>query len=586
MDEQPFVWRKAIIIISVVALLTIGVGIIIYVTVARDRIAPTPTLEAGGTLSVTPSAPGTPGATSSATVVGLVREYSPGALIIVLTPIEGDVEQIIVTEAVRVTTTEGKLASVQGIGSGATIYAEGDLDALGRMVARQIVIMEAAQTPTSTLSETPVTPTLEPTEESTPTPPVTPLGAWSGEYYSNVSLAGTPAVVREDAAIDFAWGHGSPHQEIPVDGFSVRWVGRWPFDQGSYRFYAYSDDGVRVWVNGAPVIDQWQDQAAALSSSDITLPAGEHDVRVEYYDGTGDAQVRVWWEYRGAYPEWKAEYYANTGLEGEPVLVRNDASIDMAWGQDPPAPQVPADGFSVRWTRIVTFEEGPYRFSARADDGIRVWVDDVLLINEWHQARPDVYAGDIWLDSGPHALRVEYYDAGGEALARLTWQRTEGFQAWRGEYYANSDLNGRPAFVRDDAAIQFDWGEGSAGPGLPVDGFSARWQRVLALEAGTLRFRARADDGVRIYVDGVMVVDGWQLQGQPHTGQVVLASGDHTIAVEYCDRGGRAFIDVDWELLSPTPTAIASPPSATPETEASTGPSTTEIPPSGAVGDG
>ena len=61
---------------------------------------------------------------------------------------------------------------------------------------------------------------------------------------------------------------------------------------------------------------------------------------------------------------------------------------------------VPADNFSARWTRRVPFEDGLYRFSARADDGIRVWIDGETLIDQWNGDTSKTYTADLPLAKG------------------------------------------------------------------------------------------------------------------------------------------------------------------------------------------
>ena len=64
-------------------------------------------------------------------------------------------------------------------------------------------------------------------------------------------------------------------------------------------------------------------------------------------------------------------------------MVRNDQAINFDWGYDAPVAGLAADEFSVRWTRTVNFAAGYYRISVRADDGVRLWLDDGLLIDRW-----------------------------------------------------------------------------------------------------------------------------------------------------------------------------------------------------------
>ncbi len=119
--------------------------------------------------------------------------------------------------------------------------------------------------------------------------------------------------------------------------------------------------------------------------------------------------------------DWRGEYYGNTDLQGTPLVVRNDRDINFNWGRGSPDPAVPADNFAVRWTRTLDFEGRAYRFSIRADDGVRVFVDNNLIINEWHPATPLTYTADVNLAAGPHAIRVEYYDGVFDAYVLFTF---------------------------------------------------------------------------------------------------------------------------------------------------------------------
>jgi hypothetical protein len=119
--------------------------------------------------------------------------------------------------------------------------------------------------------------------------------AWVGEYYANPWLSGSPTLVRADNSIDFNWGDGSPDPSIPSDNFSVRWTRNVDFNQGTYRFTATSDDGVRLYIDGALVIDQWYDRTATSNSVQINLSAGTHALRLEYYEHLGDAEVTLSW---------------------------------------------------------------------------------------------------------------------------------------------------------------------------------------------------------------------------------------------------------------------------------------------------
>jgi hypothetical protein len=155
---------------------------------------------------------------------------------------------------------------------------------------------------------------------------------------------------------------------------------------------------------------------------------GEHDLRVEYFEDARNALIRVWWERvtSPVYPDWQGSYWSNRSLIGEPDLVRNDRAIDFDWGTGAAAKGLPANDFSARWSRAVSFDIGIYRFHARADDGIRLYIDDELVLDEWHvSAGDELYVVDQPLQ-GDHQLIVEYFEAGGEASAEVWWRRIEG----------------------------------------------------------------------------------------------------------------------------------------------------------------
>lgn len=266
--------------------------------------------------------------------------------------------------------------------------------------------------------------------------------------------------------------------------------------------------------------------------------------------------------------DWRGEYYRSPDLSGSPVLIRNDAAIDFNWGGGAPDTSLPSDNFSVRWTRTLDFNAGLYRFRVAADDGVRLWVDDVLILDRWQDGIHDLHADYALLD-GQHRLRVEYYERSGAASIRLTWERRAptSFEDWKGQYWANRHFSGDPVFVRNDREIDFVWGEGPVVAGMPSDNFAVRWTRTRHFEAATYRFHALVDDGVRIWVDDVLVVESWRDGSvRKATGEVTLTRGDHRVRVEYYERTGAARIRVWWDrVTTPVPTPTNTPrPTPTP----------------------
>ncbi len=115
-------------------------------------------------------------------------------------------------------------------------------------------------------------------------------------------------------------------------------------------------------------------------------------------------------------------YYSNITMSGSPSLVSNDSQINFDWGGNPPARAVSRGGFSVRWQGNFTFAAGTYQFSAVTSDGMRLYLDGTLVLNQWNDQPPTMYKVEQALSQGTHLITVEYYEKTGVASAHLTWQ--------------------------------------------------------------------------------------------------------------------------------------------------------------------
>jgi hypothetical protein len=252
-------------------------------------------------------------------------------------------------------------------------------------------------------------------------------------------------------------------------------------------------------------------------------------------------------------PQWQVSYWNNMSLSGTPIVQTAETNLDWNWGQAGPA-NVPADNFSARWTKYIDVAAGSYRFTATADDGIRVYVDNTLLINQWSDHPATTYTADINLPAGHHLVTVEYYENTGLAVAKLVWAATPApVVNWQGDYFNNKTLSGSPTFTRDDAAINFDWGSGGPGNGLGNDNFSIRWTRTLNFQPDNYTFTTTGDDGVRLWVNGHLLIDKWFDQPATNYSGTLYLSGNVSIQMEYYENGGNAAAKLVWTTGGPPP---------------------------------
>jgi glucose/arabinose dehydrogenase len=137
-----------------------------------------------------------------------------------------------------------------------------------------------------------------PSSPATYTATFTPrLAGLKGVYFDNVSLSGTPSLTRVDPSVNFDWGKGSPATGIAPDTFSVQWSGEVQarFSE-TYTFIMRADDGVRLWINGVLLVDNWTTRGRPENRGTIALQAGQkYPLVLEYFENTNQASVRLSW---------------------------------------------------------------------------------------------------------------------------------------------------------------------------------------------------------------------------------------------------------------------------------------------------
>lgn len=231
-----------------------------------------------------------------------------------------------------------------------------------------------------------------------------------------------------------------------ADTFASRHSGLLRVDTtGAYTFYLNSDDGARLWIDGELVINNDGLHGMRELSATRTLTAGQHAIRLEYFENGGDAGLTLSW----AGPSFTKQLVPTGALSPEsqglraeffdyttalstlpdlstrtPDVVRIDtqlnyAGVTTAWvGLDSRF----AETFASRHSGFVrTDAAGAYTFYLNSDDGSRLWIDGDLVIdnNDLHSIRE--LSATRTLTAGYHAIRVEYFENGGTAGLGLSW---------------------------------------------------------------------------------------------------------------------------------------------------------------------
>jgi len=134
-----------------------------------------------------------------------------------------------------------------------------------------------------------------------------PTGSGTGllaDYFSNPDLTGN-TVVRVDPTINFGWPNNSPATGIGPNNWSARWSGSIQAQfTDTYTLFTLSDDGIRMWVNGQEVINDWTNHGPTYDFASVPMVAGQkYDVTIEYYQAGGGATAQLWWSSGCTTPE-------------------------------------------------------------------------------------------------------------------------------------------------------------------------------------------------------------------------------------------------------------------------------------------
>jgi hypothetical protein len=117
------------------------------------------------------------------------------------------------------------------------------------------------------------------------------------------------------------------------------------------------------------------------------------------------------------------QFQEQSGISLGAVIERTDSTIDFDWGGGAPHEGMNQDNFSIRWTGFMKPEHsGTYSIHTVTDDGVRLWVGDELLIDDWNQHAPKENSANVNLEVEQYyPIKMEFFEGGGGAMARLLW---------------------------------------------------------------------------------------------------------------------------------------------------------------------
>ena len=488
-------------------------------------------------------------------------------------------------------------------GSSGDMESAGDWGVIGAQdtfLVRNILIRRYTESEPSvgTAQEEPIgnVPTATPTPTSTPTPTPTPLPTSGtgliGTYYDNINLT-NQLVTRTDATIDFNWGSGSPDPSMGSSSFSVKWTGQVEAQfSETYTFYTTSDDGVRLYVDGSLLFDNWTSHSPTEDSGTIALTAGQkYDIWLEYFENSSSASLKLQWSSpstsKQVVPQGRlypvvltspssngliGTYYDDIDFTTQ-KLTRTDGKIDFNWGSGSPDPSMGSSSFSVKWTGQVEaqFSEA-YTFYTTSDDGVRLYVDGSLLFDNWTSHSPTEDSGTIALTAGQkYDIWLEYFENSSSASLKLEWSSAStpkevvppkrlypvvltspSSNGLIGTYYDDINFTTQK-LTRTDGKIDFNWGSGSPDPSMGSSSFSVKWTgQVEAQFSETYTFYTTSDDGVRLYVDGSLLFDNWTSHSPTEdSGTIALTAGQkYDIWLEYFENSSSASLKLEWSSAS------------------------------------
>ncbi|WP_269523325.1 PA14 domain-containing protein [Coraliomargarita parva] len=425
-----------------------------------------------------------------------------------------------------------------------------------------------------------------------------------GQYFNGINQD-TFIGERLDHGIDFYWT-GAPVSGVDSDDFSVRWSGLVePKYSEDYTFITDINGGVRVWVDGTLVIDEWTVHSGRSYGLPISLIAGQlYDIRIEFHDTSGDAEAELLWESSSQNRQFvpfscllpSDSYAINCGgvdrgrFMEDPMGIIGNRIITTGNGIDiNSVDDVPGE-IIYQEQRQWDLSYGLGGFTPFANYTMKVHLAEInpsymfadardfdLKINIYDTVDPSIEIYGFAGGGYKAAIHEEYVTADNNGfidvtavsgnifhkmIAALEFERSaiDGMYMPRGgngtglvgSYYSGTSFN---TYLggRIDPDVVFEWDASEPYPGTGTTNYTVRWEgRVLSMNDGTYTFAVNANSGKRLWVDGNLLIDQWSTSGQ-HSATISLEAGQfYDIKLEYINTGSDSQCLLKWSDPSTT----------------------------------
>jgi hypothetical protein len=379
-----------------------------------------------------------------------------------------------------------------------------------------------------------------------------------GEYYDNQDLTNLK-LTRTDPKVDFSWGSGSPDPSIAPDTFSVRWTGEVKADHTqTYTFSTVSDDGIRLWVGGALVIDNWTVHPPTGNTGTVTLQAGQwYPLTLEYFEAAGGAVISLAYASPSTPKQTipsdhlrPVDTTAPTVVQTAPAAgasaVAGSANVEATFSEAMSAASITSSTFALQKQGAV----GPVAAAVSYDAA----------------AKKAILNPNVNLDAGAsYTATVTGGAAGAKDLAGnalavdKVWSFTVAAapppstqQGLKGDYFNNQNLTAL-VLTRLDPTVNFNWGGGAPAASIAPDTFSVRWTgEVKADHTQTYTFSTVSNDGVRLWIGGTLLIDDW-IDHPPteKSGSISLQAGQwYPVTLEYYEGVGTSVVSLSYASAS------------------------------------